>query len=378
MRVLHIVESFDNNYGGPSKSIAFLALALTKYNAINTIISVDKQYSTNDVVKNTDLKWIKCAPLINIKMFKYFSISFFFKAFFEIGKCDVVHFHSVWSSPTLIGYLYCILFKKKYYMSPRSSLMIKSMSTKSHLKKTLRKLFLNVMIRSSRCIFLTSNEENENFNSLGFINSRVKIIPNIIDFDLLSSTISQYGSRKALNIPVDQFIFTFFSRIHRRKNLHLLIENWILINRVNDLKCFLFVAGPVHDQKYFNYCLQLINNSGLVSQFKYFGVLSGIDRTYFLKSSDTFVLPSEFENFGMSIAESLSVGVPVIITKNTPWVAIDKNCGWFIDKDDLLAAMKEARTSNLNSMRNNAIEYITKNFSSDHVASLHYHEYLRK
>ena len=38
-----------------------------------------------------------------------------------------------------------------------------------------------------------------------------------------------------------------------------------------------------------------------------------------LKSADCFLLPSKSENFGMSIIEALSYGLPVLTTTETPW-----------------------------------------------------------
>ena len=42
------------------------------------------------------------------------------------------------------------------------------------------------------------------------------------------------------------------------------------------------------------------------------------------------ILPSEAENFSFSIFECLSRGIPVIISRNTPWVNIEKENGGFV------------------------------------------------
>jgi glycosyltransferase involved in cell wall biosynthesis len=44
------------------------------------------------------------------------------------------------------------------------------------------------------------------------------------------------------------------------------------------------------------------------------------------------VLPSHSENFGMTVAESLAQGTPVITTHGTPWSGLEREgCGWWIE-----------------------------------------------
>jgi glycosyltransferase involved in cell wall biosynthesis len=48
--------------------------------------------------------------------------------------------------------------------------------------------------------------------------------------------------------------------------------------------------------------------------------------------ADLFVLPSLNENFGLTVAEALAAGTPVISTKGAPWSGLEiEGCGWWID-----------------------------------------------
>jgi glycosyltransferase involved in cell wall biosynthesis len=57
-------------------------------------------------------------------------------------------------------------------------------------------------------------------------------------------------------------------------------------------------------------------------------------------------MPSDFENFGLAIAEAMSAGMPVITTTGTPWKIIEEeDCGWYVSAQrdgSLRAALAEA------------------------------------
>jgi glycosyltransferase involved in cell wall biosynthesis len=61
--------------------------------------------------------------------------------------------------------------------------------------------------------------------------------------------------------------------------------------------------------------------------------------------ADLFVLPSYSENFGMTIAEALAAGTPVIVAKGAPWGEVETHqTGWWIDIgiEPLIACLEEA------------------------------------
>jgi glycosyltransferase involved in cell wall biosynthesis len=66
-----------------------------------------------------------------------------------------------------------------------------------------------------------------------------------------------------------------------------------------------------------------------------------------MQAADLFVMPSDFENFGMSIVEALLVAKPVITTNGTPWQSLaEQGAGWWVERtaDALRAALIEAMT----------------------------------
>ena len=64
---------------------------------------------------------------------------------------------------------------------------------------------------------------------------------------------------------------------------------------------------------------------------KYKGVIDNEKIAEVIKLYHFSILPSEHENYGHSIFESLSAGCPVIISDNTPWRNLNqKKAGWDI------------------------------------------------
>ena len=71
----------------------------------------------------------------------------------------------------------------------------------------------------------------------------------------------------------------------------------------------------------------------------------GSEKWQAYRNSDLYVLPSPSENFGMTIAESLASGTPVIATKGAPWADLERfKAGWWIDIDvgSLIFSLRDA------------------------------------
>jgi glycosyltransferase involved in cell wall biosynthesis len=88
-------------------------------------------------------------------------------------------------------------------------------------------------------------------------------------------------------------------------------------------------------------------HSSTSPNFIFTGALNDDEKWATYANADLFVLPSHDENFGISVAEALWAGVPVITTKAAPWSEIEGEaasdnsklstlnshlkCGWWID-----------------------------------------------
>ena len=95
------------------------------------------------------------------------------------------------------------------------------------------------------------------------------------------------------------------------------------------------IYGPKEDLIYWKKCEEKIKTLSSNVSVNYCGLLNHEEVCDAFSNYDAFLFPTLSENFGHVIAESLSVGTPVIISNQTPWKNLFKyNAGWEIDLKD--------------------------------------------
>jgi glycosyltransferase involved in cell wall biosynthesis len=120
-----------------------------------------------------------------------------------------------------------------------------------------------------------------------------------------------------------QLRLIWLARIARNKGLLFLLD---CLERV-PAGVTLTIYGPVVDQHYWQTCLQRICASQHRIVYRGDVVPTAVRDT--LVPYDFLVMPTSGENFGHGIAEALSVGLPVLISDQTPWQRLyEQRAGW--------------------------------------------------
>jgi glycosyltransferase involved in cell wall biosynthesis len=120
-------------------------------------------------------------------------------------------------------------------------------------------------------------------------------------------------------------------RVHPIKNVHLAIESLGGLER----PCVLTVAGPEEDSGYAAHCRRLAGQLPGHLQVRFAGALGEAAVRELLIHSDALILPTQGENFGHAIFESLGVGTPVVISDCTIWRNLkERAAGWDLPLGD--------------------------------------------
>lgn len=129
-------------------------------------------------------------------------------------------------------------------------------------------------------------------------------------------------------------LLLFLGRIHPKKGCDLLIEAFAQAANIDD-SLHLVMAGP--DQNDWQQQLQQQTlRLGIHDRVTWTGMLRGDLKWGAFYAAEAFLLPSHQENFGIAVAESLSCGVPVLISnKVNIWREILADNAGLVEEDSV-------------------------------------------
>ena len=175
----------------------------------------------------------------------------------------------------------------------------------------------------------TSEKEYEEIRAAGY-RQPVAIVPIGMDVPEVESRVKEDAGR------VRKIVF--FGRLHKVKGVDRLVQAW---GKVVHEGWELVIAGP--DCGMLEELKQIVAE-GDVPRVSFVGEINGPAKYEFLAGGDVYVLPSDTENFGVTVAEALASGTPVVASQGTPWQGLERErCGrWVpIGVEPLAAALEE-------------------------------------
>jgi glycosyltransferase involved in cell wall biosynthesis len=120
-------------------------------------------------------------------------------------------------------------------------------------------------------------------------------------------------------------------RLHKIKGFDVLIDAFSKFLEKNKNAKLLIAGADDGEKEHLEkkiYKLRISNSVFLI------GEIGFADKKTLLNNCDYFTLASEFESFGIVVAEALACGKPIVLSNKTPWKDLEiNNCGIFADND---------------------------------------------
>jgi glycosyltransferase involved in cell wall biosynthesis len=280
----------------------------------------------------------------------------------NIRQVEVIHGHGLWLAPNLEAGWAAKRGGVPFVLTPHGMLSEVALGYSLWKKRIMWAMAQGAVARSAACIHVTSEAELADVRAIG-LRQPVAVIPNGID-------LPPTEDRRACNI---RRTVLALGRVHPKKNLAGLIRAWAIVEpRRSDWS--LRIAGPAEDGH--DATLRVLAGELGLSRVSITGPAYGEATTTAYREADLFVLPTANENFGLTVAEALAAGTPVIATKGAPWAGLEhKRCGWWVDHGvDALAAALESATAlprqALLEMGARGREWMKQDYSWDGLAEL--------
>ena len=278
------------------------------------------------------------------------------KALDEAAKdTDLLHNHSLWMMPNIYPGWSARKAGKPLLISPRGTLTPYALSRSKVAKKLFWWLQQGQVVRQAVCLHASSPQEYQDFRRLGLAHP-VCILPNGVDLGVAQT--SSEGSD-------DRRVLLYLGRLHLQKGLDALIRAWREAAGAHG-NWWLRIVGP--DDGFEAQLRTLVEEEG-VKRVEFAGPKYGEEKLREYRDADVYVLPTHSESFGMTIAEALANGTPVITTKGAPWPGLEtERCGWWIEQGvrPLTEALREAMSidaAERAAMGARGLEWMRKDYS---------------
>jgi glycosyltransferase involved in cell wall biosynthesis len=329
-KVLIFISNYLPGYkiGGPLNSIRSIIENLKKYYDFS-IVTSDRDLGDLYPYKNISTnKWSKfeganiiywktnCRYYINVikllreKKFDSIYVNSFFDFKFSIFLVLIIFFRIVKINQIIVA--------------PRGELFTNALAF-GYRKKIL---FLKIakLFNFYNKIVWHSTAQIENETIINFFNTsniRLSRVLSNTKNDILNIDDIEFKTKKENFLKV-----IFLSRISKEKNLPYALN---LLKKIT-IPLEFHIYGPVEDAIIWKECMIIMEQMPKNVIVIYKGSIEHkYVKSYFSKY-DIFLFPTRLENFGHVISESLSVGTPVLISNNTPWLnLLQKKLGWDFD-----------------------------------------------
>jgi glycosyltransferase involved in cell wall biosynthesis len=366
MNILHVVPSFypATSFGGPIWSTYGLCNALARQDDI--VLEV----LTTDTAGNARHERLESSA-IRPDLFPGYTVHFAHKWAGTsispgiigqlprlIAWADVVHVTAVYSFPTIPTLMACRIARKPLVWSARGSLQRWEHTRRRALKQAWERTCAAVLRGHPHAIHVTSPEEGQAAQSQ-MPGSPFVQIPNGVDIpaNLEPRAWQPEGRTRVM----------YLGRFDPIKGIENLIDA-IALAKTPQLELSLYGSG---DTTYTASLVRRIEENGLSSKIKLAGFVEGAAKTRAFEQADICVLPSFSENFGMTVVEALSHGVPVIASRGTPWQELKTHDAgdWVAnDPESLAQALDALAQKNLEVLGQNGRSWMCESFDWNAVA----------
>jgi glycosyltransferase involved in cell wall biosynthesis len=238
-------------------------------------------------------------------------------------SADVLHSHGLWLFPNVYPGWVRRPVSTPLVVSPRGTLSTWALEHSRWKKKVAWAVAQGRVVAAADCLHATAEEEYRDLRRAG-LKRPVCVIPNGVDLPPEPLDVTQLDATAG-----PERVLLYLGRLHVKKGVERLLRAWTAVAPSRpDWR--LHIVGP--DDGGHEAELRALAAALRTPRVSFAGEAHGIHKHALYRRASLHVLPSHSENFGMTVAESLACGTPVVTTRGTPWSGLEREaCGWWIE-----------------------------------------------
>lgn len=313
-----LTSYYPSQIGGVSNTVFWHIEELEKNNINCSIVCTNIGIKNNEVSLNEFNK----TKYGNIYYGKggMFNLKILFKSFSQVKDNEVIHTNALFDPIGMLTFFFGKIFypSKLYICSVRGAISDTALSY-SPLKKKIA-LFIYRKLNKNVIFHATSDDEFKNISKVLKTDNKI-YLPNYIK---TATRIENINVKKKL---------VFLGRIHPIKRIENLIKAVRMSDKFVKNGFELDIIGTYEERHswYFSKLKKLTFESNLEDKINFLGHIQGKEKEIKIAESYALVLPSDSENFGNVVIESLNQGTPVIASNKTPWSILPEfEAGFFV------------------------------------------------
>lgn len=355
IHVIHTINAFTATSGGTSTCTYDLLKALNRHNDVQADILVTMP--TQPLMGDGE-EWIKAVE--NDEKTPFGISGNLYNALAQTDA-DIFHTNGLWRYCNHAPAVVARQKGKPFVLTPHGMLYPEALAHSKWQKRLLGCLLVNRDLREAACIHVTCEEEMQHVRELGLTNP-VAVIPNPVP----ESSLKEYVPK------AKKVTFGYLGRLHPRKHVERIMEAMALLSEEEQKRCELVLMGG-GEATYEAFLRERVERLHL-SNVRFLGFVANEEKERQIAQLQALFVPSDFENFGMIVAEALREGTPVFASTGTPWrVLNERGCGWWQEPTprNMAAVMREILSmtaEKLDEMGKNGRSLVAERFSAETVA----------
>ncbi len=293
-----MIPSIARSSGGPAEVVRNLTPELTNLGVSTVLVTTSKGLSAVDADLTSADSTLVARCWFSAWTFAPGIVPVLWRA---VGNADLVHVHSIHTFPSTVAMLIGRLRGKPVVLQPHGALNDYHLRKRGSLKRAYLRFVDGFGLGAVKAaIFSSSVEAADGSRALPGVSAYS--LPLGVDSQLL--TVPRHTS--------DMPHIVFLARLARKKRLDLLLHA-LATDTMRARSWKGVVAGPIDSDLGFD-PIALATELGLSDRVDFRGEVDSPGRADILRAADIYVLVSDDESFGMSVAEAMASACATITT----------------------------------------------------------------